>query len=72
MYYTCLDCRNQLAKNGMFYSAMRYGGNPFKKDVWLLIFIQKSYICIGITGISVSDVDCRFSLGRFLTGYVLL
>lgn len=73
MHYTCLDCRNQLAKNGMFHgSAMRYGGDPFKKGVWLLIFTQKSYICIGITDISVSDVDCRFSLGRFLTGCVLL
>lgn len=46
------------------------GGNPFKKAVWLLIFTLKSYICIGIIG--VSDVDCRFALGRFLAGYVLM
>lgn len=49
-----------------------YGGNPFKKDAWLLIFTQKAYICIGIVGICVSDVNCRFSLCRFLTGYVLM
>lgn len=72
MDYTCLDCSNQLAKNGMFNHAMMKGGNPFKKAVWLLIFTIKSYICIGIIGISVSDVDCRFAFGRFLAGYVLM
>lgn len=72
MDYICLGYSNQLAKNGMFYSALIQGGNPFKKVVWLLIFTPKSYVCIGIIGISVSDVDCRFSSGRFLAGYVLM
>lgn len=38
----------------------------FKIMIWLLIFTLKSYICVEIIGISVSDVDCGFVSGRLL------
>lgn len=53
---------------GMFNSAMMWGCTLPEIVVWFLIFSLKSYICIEIIGISVSDVDCRFALGRFLAG----